>query len=161
MWDIDKHYKRKENLIFPFLERYGITGPPQVMWGVDDEIRADIKTVQKMLAEYSGEREVLIQKIEETLEQVSEMIFKENSILLPMTLDNLTEDDWIKIAEDGDEIGYCLIEPDEKWVPARVDVEEKEKEESPRSGYVKFETGILSDRRYLLFNTSLILPLWI
>ncbi|NLJ84441.1 MAG: DUF438 domain-containing protein, partial [Halanaerobiaceae bacterium] len=88
LWDIDKHYKRKENLIFPFLERYGITGPPQVMWGVDDEIRADIKTVQKMLAEYSGEREVLVEKIEETLEQVSEMIFKENSILLPMTLDN-------------------------------------------------------------------------
>ena len=154
LWDIDKHYKRKENLIFPFLERYGITGPPQVMWGVDDEIRADIKTVQKMLAEYSGEREVLVEKIEETLEQVSEMIFKENSILLPMTLDNLTEDDWIKIAEDGDEIGYCLIEPDEKWVPARVDVEEKEKEESPRSGYVKFETGILSDREIsAIFNT--------
>ena len=62
LWDIDKHYKRKENLIFPFLERYGITGPPQVMWGVDDEIREKIKTVQRMLADYQGEKEAVIEK---------------------------------------------------------------------------------------------------
>lgn len=35
--DIDKHYRRKEDLVFPFLERYEITGPPKVMWGVDDK----------------------------------------------------------------------------------------------------------------------------
>lgn len=154
LWDADKHYKRKENLIFPFLEKYGITGPPKVMWGVDDEIRENIKAVQRMLADYRGEKEELIQKIEETLGQVKEMVFKENSILLPMTLDNLTEDDWIKVAEDSDEIGYCLVEPDEKWVPVRVDVEEKEREESSRAGYVKFETGILSDKEIsAIFNT--------
>lgn len=154
LWDVDKHYKRKENLIFPFLEKYGITGPPKVMWGGDDEIRENIKAVQRMLADYRGEKEELIQKIEETLGQVKEMVFKENSILLPMTLDNLTEDDWIKVAEDSDEIGYCLVEPDEKWVPVRVDVEEKEREESSRAGYVKFETGILSDKEIsAIFNT--------
>lgn len=154
LWDIDKHYKRKENLIFPFLERYGITGPPQVMWGVDDEIREKIKTVQRMLADYQGEKEAVIEKIEDTLEQVVEMIFKEDSILFPMTMDNLTEDDWIRIADDSDEIGYCLIEPDKEWVPERVDVEEKEKKESVREGYVKFETGILSDKEIsAIFNT--------
>ena len=36
---IDTHYLRKENLFFPYLEQYGITAPPKVMWGVDDEIR--------------------------------------------------------------------------------------------------------------------------
>ena len=39
LWEIDKHYLRKENLLFPFMEKYGITAPPKVMWGVDDEIR--------------------------------------------------------------------------------------------------------------------------
>lgn len=29
--DVDKHYKRKEYLLFPFLEKAGITGPPKVM----------------------------------------------------------------------------------------------------------------------------------
>src|SRR5690554_2194039 len=37
---IDIHYSKKENLMFPYLEKYGNTAPPQVMWGVDDEIRA-------------------------------------------------------------------------------------------------------------------------
>ena len=41
--EIDKHYSRKENILFPFLEKYDITGPPKVMWGVDDEIRVEIK----------------------------------------------------------------------------------------------------------------------
>lgn len=31
--DVDKHYQRKEYLIFPYLEKTGITGPPKVMWG--------------------------------------------------------------------------------------------------------------------------------
>ena len=38
LWEIDKHYSKKENLIFPFLEKYGIVTPPKVMWGVDDEL---------------------------------------------------------------------------------------------------------------------------
>ena len=52
--DIDKHYSRKENLIFPFLEKYDITAPPKVMWGVDDEIRGAIKEIKKLLQDYEG-----------------------------------------------------------------------------------------------------------
>jgi uncharacterized protein len=29
--DVEKHYQRKENLLFPYLEKIGITGPPKVM----------------------------------------------------------------------------------------------------------------------------------
>jgi DUF438 domain-containing protein len=43
LFDVDKLYKRKEYLIFPFLETKGITGPPKVMWGKHDEIRELIK----------------------------------------------------------------------------------------------------------------------
>ena len=39
LMDVEKHYLRKENLLFPYLERYGITGPPKVMWGKHNEIR--------------------------------------------------------------------------------------------------------------------------
>ena len=45
LWDVDKHYRRKEDLIFPFLEKYEITGPPKVMWGVDDKIRNLLKVL--------------------------------------------------------------------------------------------------------------------
>ena len=43
LYVIDIHYSKKENLLFPYMEKYGITAPPKVMWGVDDEIRDMIK----------------------------------------------------------------------------------------------------------------------
>ena len=36
--DIEKHYQRKENQLFPFLEQKGFSGPSKVMWGKHDEI---------------------------------------------------------------------------------------------------------------------------
>lgn len=118
--DVDKHYSRKENLLFPYLERYGIYGPTQVMWGVDDGIRAEIKTAKKMLTEYAGDREAIRKQIEGAVREVEEMIFKEENILLPMALKKLTEDEWVKIAEETEEIGYCLIPGTPRWVPARA-----------------------------------------
>lgn len=149
LWDIDKHYSRKENLIFPYLEKYGITAPPKVMWGVDDEIRAKIKEIKLSLTSYKGNKDEVAEKVEEMLIQVKEMIFKEDSILFPMCLDTLTEDEWISIYDESDEIGYALISPEGKWNRARVNVEQKAKEETKNTvddGYIKFETGILTSK---------------
>ena len=52
---IDLHYSRKENLLFPYLELHGITAPPKVMWGVDDEIRALLKESAKLAAQGSDQ----------------------------------------------------------------------------------------------------------
>ena len=87
LWDIDKHYSRKENLIFPYLEKYGVTAPPKVMWGVDDEIRAKIKDVKLELTNYKGNKEVVVEKLNDTLHQIKEMIYKEENILFPMSLE--------------------------------------------------------------------------
>ena len=87
------------------------------------------------------------------------MIFKEDSILFPMTMDNLTEDDWIRIADDSDEIGYCLIEPDKEWVPERVDVEEKEKKESVREGMLNLKQEFYQTRKSLLSSIPYLLIL--
>jgi DUF438 domain-containing protein len=157
LWDIDKHYSRKENLLFPYLEKYGITAPPKVMWGVDDEIRDGIKEGKKLLVEYNGNREEVVQKLEETINKVLEMVFKEESILFPMALDTLIEDEWIKIMNESEDIGYCLTEPSGKWKPARADVESREQEklaDEASKGYIKFETGILRvDEINAIFNT--------
>lgn len=145
LWDIDKHYSRKENLVFPYLEKYGVTAPPKVMWGVDDDIRALIKEIKLMLTNYKGNVEDVVEKIEQTTHQIKEMIFKEESILFPMALETLTEDEWISIYDESDEIGYTLVAPETEWKLKRVDLDKKEEEEgTPEDGYVKFETGILS-----------------
>jgi uncharacterized protein len=146
LWDIDKHYSRKENLLFPFMEKYGITAPPKVMWGVDDEIRDEIKGVKKLLQSYSGNKEEIISRGEAVLDRVLEMIFKEENILFPMVLETFTEDEWMTVYEGSEDIGYCLTGPKGKWKPQRVNVEAKEQEkiaEEDSEGYIKFETGIL------------------
>ena len=153
--DIDKHYSRTENLLFPYMEKYGITAPPKVMWGVDDEIRAAIKEVKGMLQDYKGEKELIFTKADEAAGRVIEMIFKEENILFPMVMETLSEDEWMTIESESDEIGYCLTEPQGKWKPERTNIEEKQKEtgQTAADGYLKFETGLLTAREIsLIFN---------
>jgi DUF438 domain-containing protein len=83
------------------MEKYGITAPPKVMWGVDDEIREQIKAVRKETEEYRGNKQALIEQLEKTIERVEEMIFKEENILFPMVLETLSEDEWLKIARES------------------------------------------------------------
>lgn len=148
LWDIDKHYSRKENLIFPYLEKYGVTAPPKVMWGVDDEIRAKIKDIKISLISYKGDKKQIVEIIEDTIKQIKDMIFKEESILFPMSLDTLTEDEWVNIYNESDEIGFAIIAPDSKWTRAKINLEKNQKHEGMKldEGYVKFETGILSTK---------------
>lgn len=151
LWDIDKHYKRKENLMFPYLENYGITAPPKVMWGVDDEIRKEIKDINSMLSNIENNNGEVTDKMNVVLDKISEMIFKEESILFPMAIDTLSEDEWISIYDESDEIGYCLVEPEGNWIPERIKVGKKE---DVKEGYVKFDTGILSFKELsIILNT--------
>lgn len=41
--EIDIHYSRKENQLFPMLEAHHFTGPSQVMWSLHDDIRGMLK----------------------------------------------------------------------------------------------------------------------
>ncbi len=146
--EVDKHYLRKENLLFPFLEKYGITAPPKVMWGVDDEIRASVKEAERLLENYNGNKQTVLDKLNEAVNKVSEMIYKEENILFPMALDTISEDEWVKIEEGSEEFGYSLIKPPVKWKPVRVDVEDKAKDEgekpSDSNEYVRFDAGIMT-----------------
>ncbi|MFD1175259.1 DUF438 domain-containing protein [Paenibacillus puldeungensis] len=156
--DLDKHYSRKENLLFPYLERYGIYGPTTVMWGVDDGIRAMIKEVKGKLGNGETDKEEICGDLERIIKEVNEMIFKEENILLPMALEKLTEDEWVKIARESDEIGFCLTAPEREWIPERVPLPDEEggnpaeggrSDSNPEQGhapqgFVKFETGLLS-----------------
>jgi DUF438 domain-containing protein len=148
LWEIDRHYSRKENLLFPYLEKYGITAPPKVMWGVDDEIRAGIKEVNSILSDSVENRDIFLEKAEEAVNKVIEMIFKEENILFPMALDTLTEDEWIEIVRAGNEIGYCLITPEDEWEPVRTNIAEKAQKEGIRPssdrGCVEFDAGCLT-----------------
>lgn len=141
LWDIDKHYSVKENCYFPLMEKYGFTAPPQVMWGVDDEIRDDLKSfkqgVEKGLIDVDAFNAVR--------KRIEDMIFKEEQILLPMILDVFTEDEWLQIAHDTKEIGYCIRVPEAKWVPNRRSfVDQYREDRALKSDNMHFKIGHLT-----------------
>jgi len=147
--DIEKHYSRKENLIFPYLEKYGIFGPTTNMWRIDDFIRDAIKDCRQKLANYHGDQQAVIAVLNYVIQEVKGMIYKEENILFPMAINNFTEDEWVKIAHESDEIGFCLIDSAEVWKPERKAIEKKAISE----GYIKLDTGILSLKQLeLLLN---------
>ncbi|WP_416353437.1 DUF438 domain-containing protein [Agrilactobacillus fermenti] len=119
---IDHHYARKENLIFPLMDKYGITAPPKVMWGVDDEIRGWIKTAYQLsVQEPTPTKYDLETAIEKANKEIQEMIFKEEQIMLPMVDEVFTPDDWGMIAAESKETGYTLIPEPLPWQPTDAD----------------------------------------
>ena len=131
----DIHYQRKEELMFPIMEKYGHDSPPKVMWGVDDQIRELFQEAKTAAEDLSN---LGIEPVRATFEnfaaEFEAMIFKEESILLMILLESFTQDDWLKIAEESDAYGYAIIKPAEKWVPARQSFTEAEKETAEKTG---------------------------
>ncbi|MGT2716047.1 DUF438 domain-containing protein [Streptococcus respiraculi] len=125
----DNHYRRKEELFFPLMEKYGHDSPPKVMWGVDDQIRDLFALVQKDCQQLEEQGiEVLQQSFEAFAVEFESMIFKEESILLMILLECFTQDDWLQIAGESEAFGYAIIRPSESWKPARKDFSQKEQE---------------------------------
>jgi len=153
LYQIDIHYLKKENLLFPYLEKYGIYGPAKVMWGVDDEIRYDIRLLMADIE--TIELSELLNKITILVNKLKEMIFKEENILLPMAEDNLTEDEWVMIQTESDEFGYAFIEKPETWIPKK-DIETIHIEDTlPNDGLIHFETGIIHIKQLELMLNAL------
>jgi DUF438 domain-containing protein len=123
--DVEKHYLRKENLLFPYLEKHGITGPPKIMWGKHDEVRELLKAAVQAMQETEGigpEEAMTVTEmlLKPAVAAIGEMIYKEEQILLPMCMDTLAEDEWHKIYQQSLEIGFCLYDPVEEWTPSTI-----------------------------------------
>jgi DUF438 domain-containing protein len=145
LMDVEKHYARKENLLFACLERHGVTGPPKVMWAKDDEIRDMLRAVGRALGEGDvspvGVRAAFTNVVAPVLDAIEEMIHKEDSILLPMALETLGEEEWGEIWRQSPEYGWCLVDPQEGYRPP-----ESAATRAPESaeGGLLFPTGVLS-----------------
>ena len=100
---IESHYKKKEETMFPLLkDKYNFPGPSDVMWGVEDEIKQELK---KFVVEDTKDMDSL----RRVVKRMNEMIFKEKNILFPLVTNYFTEDEWIAIARDFPMYGYCYL----------------------------------------------------
>ena len=100
------------------------------MWGVDDDIRDLIKDLIAFTKEEKAPYNPILEKWEKLKEEIEEMIFKEEEIMVPMTLDVFSMKDWEKIAADSFEIGFSYIPDPLPWKPSAEDLE-KELEREP------------------------------
>lgn len=119
--DVDKHYKRKEYLLFPYLEKAGITGPPKVMWGKHDETRQLLAAAHEALSAPGTKADevpaLIVMVLVPVLDAIEGMIMKEEEILLPMAMDTLKEEDWYHIYQETPQFGFTLYDPQTPWKP--------------------------------------------
>ena len=154
--DVEKHYLRKENLLFPYLEKYNITGPPKVMWGKHDETRELLKVAHEGLAIRGklsiDEMHTLVELVLKSASSaISDMVMKEEEILLPMCMDKLTDEDWYQISQQSAEIGFCLYDPEIEWKPEGI---EAIPVSTAMDGMVQLPTGKVSVHELIaIFNT--------
>ena len=137
LMDVDKHYLRKENLLFPYLEKHEITGPPKVMWGKHDEIRELLRASVDALSYPEdvtlGETETLVNMVLKPASNgIADMVMKEEEILFPMALDKLDDTEWYEIYRQTPEIGFCLYDPDVDWKPDNIELRDNNQQLSDR-----------------------------
>ncbi|MBR0310965.1 MAG: DUF438 domain-containing protein [Oscillospiraceae bacterium] len=109
------HYEKKGDLLYPLLDvRYGISGPSDVMWTVDDEIRDELKA----LVTATERGEAWSTRVDAVLKRAEEMIYKERNILFPICAVNFTEAEWQGVYRDAKAYDDCLGVTGEAWEAA-------------------------------------------
>lgn len=109
------HYNREEMLLFPYLERRGITAVPSTLWRKHDECRAKIKLLLRSI--YQEDMHNIKERVREVSKLLTDMVFRENNILYPTARVILSEGEWAAIKQQEDEIGYYNVKPYSKWEP--------------------------------------------
>jgi len=156
--EIDKVYLRKENLLFPLLEKHGVSGPSAVMWGIHDEIRQQLKALRRALEE--GDTSKAKEIFPPLAEAIRQMFYKEEHILYPTALKVLSDAEWVAIRDQSEEIGYCLIRPGDQWNPQVEPAEIPHPqagayETATPTGELPLDTGYLTPEQINLLLTHL------
>lgn len=103
--DLSVHYGKKGDLLYTLLKvKYGISGPSDVMWTVDDEIRHELN----VLAKENDNSEIWKSRFKKVLKRAEEMIYKEQNILFPICAVNFTDDEWYEIYQDEKDYPDCF-----------------------------------------------------
>ncbi|MEM0053944.1 MAG: DUF438 domain-containing protein [Nitrososphaeria archaeon] len=145
--DSEKHYLREENVLFPLLEKHGVTEPPAIMWMEHNQIREKKKELNNLVEAHkissSKDFLMILKNISIELKNLlNSHFYKENHILFPTALNLISTEEWSVARKDFDEIGYCCFTPP---IPSKSEekapfIEEKVVQE----GQIEFETGSLT-----------------
>ncbi|BBG65773.1 sensory box protein [Hydrogenimonas sp.] len=105
---VELHFARKENQLFPYLEKYGWTSPSQNMWAFHDQIREEIKAAERAIE--SKDRSLMATSLQRVFRSLEHIMQVEEGRLLPNAMRMLSEDDWKEFREGDEEIGWMFDE---------------------------------------------------
>ncbi len=142
---LETHYRRKENILFPYLEKHGFTGPSSVMWAIHDDIRAGWKKLDALLGG-TPDSAAVAETFGPLATAIREMFFKEDNILYPTALHMLTPEEWEAIRAQEGEVGE-YVRPAEAAATPPV---------APQAeGLIPLQTGALTPQQIALMLTHL------
>lgn len=131
------HYAKKGDLLYPHLKvKYGISGPSDVMWTTDDEIRDELADLAKrwpfvkknvgLHSEKLTDKETKwMERFIAALQRVEDMIYKEANIFFPNCALNFTEEEWFGIYRDSKDYPVCFGVENAIWEAAETYLKEK------------------------------------
>lgn len=128
---IETRFLRKENQLFPYLEKHGWDGPSQGMWSFHDNLRDQIRLLHK----YNSKKNIskIVENLPYLIEGIKRLLVIEDTRLFPNSLELLSENDWKEFYQGDEEIGWMLKEkpqpyPDQKtdYIHPSHDITERE-----------------------------------
>jgi len=114
--EADKHHQREEDVLFPEMEKLGITEPPEIMREEHENIKPKKKELYKIIEKCEKlSYQDFVKKVKEIAEflikELPDHIYKEDNILYPMAVQIIPKEKWKDIKQKCDEIGYCCFTP--------------------------------------------------
>lgn len=105
---IEKRFARKENQLFPYLEKHGWEGPSQGMWSFHDNLREQIRLINGYNEEKNTAK--IIENLPYLIEGIKRLLSIEDMRLFPNAMQLLSEDDWKEFYIGDEEMGWMLPE---------------------------------------------------
>ena len=118
------HYKRKQNQLYPMLERKGFTRPTTTMWTFDDMVRDEIREAERLLRE--DKEDAFIKQQERVLLYARDLMEKEEFILYPTSMALISEEEFEDMKSGDQEIGFAFFEVEHKATENKVGTQPNE-----------------------------------
>ncbi len=156
----DAHYIKKENILFPYLERvWPDYRCVNLMWSYHDDIRESWKRLQDLLLDKYMDLVDFNEEIGRFYFLVYTIMFREEAIIFPLAVKDFKQEDWWEMLLQGREIGFSFVDPPTGDLHGKPE-EEKQMEEQLQAEWneesqVNLDSGSMSVQQLINLLNSL------
>jgi len=150
--EFEPHYIKKENILFPYLEKqWESYRPLNVMWSLHDDIRKKLKVIISTLENETAEWPETKKLFNEYFFLTFGMIQKENFIIFPVATETVSNEEWLEMHKQSFEYPFPFIEQ-----PA-IKVEQEQEKENQAKPFAEENLGFLTETGNLSYEQVLLI----